>query len=356
MAEDKDSKTEEPTTEKLRKAREDGNVPISQEVKSTAMLLAFLLLIAFVLPTLMEGVGNLMVNYLNRVETIDMTKTALPHEAATMVVAILKILAFAFALFSFFALASNLIQTDGFLYTPKKLKLSFSSLNPISGFKRLFGIRKVALELGKGVVKLVMVGAMASLIVAPQFKHPEVIYGLNVIQVMAQIQDTLVILLFAVVFVMVLVAMADLAYVKWKHKRDLKMTKQEVKDERKNAEGDPRVKNRIRSIRMQRYRERMMSAIEKATVVVTNPTHFAVALHYEMGESGAPTVVAKGIEFLALKIREIAEEHDVPIIENPPLARALYATVEVDQEIPEEHYKAVAEIIGFIMRQKGKMQ
>ncbi|MEK7819601.1 MAG: EscU/YscU/HrcU family type III secretion system export apparatus switch protein, partial [Pseudomonadota bacterium] len=133
------------------------------------------------------------------------------------------------------------------------------------------------------------------------------------------------------------------------------MTKHEVKEEHKQTEGDPQIKARIRRLRVERARQRMMAAVPKATVVVTNPTHYAVALSYEMGTMEAPKLVAKGVDYLALRIREVAEANDVPIIENPPLARALYATVELESEIPVEHYKAVAEIIGFVMRLKGKL-
>jgi flagellar biosynthetic protein FlhB len=134
------------------------------------------------------------------------------------------------------------------------------------------------------------------------------------------------------------------------------MTKQEVKDEHKESEGDPKIKGRIRALRLERHRKRMMANVPKATVVITNPTHYAVALKYEMEEMAAPVLVAKGVDYLAKRIRQIAESHEVPILENPPLARALYAAVEVDQEIPEEHYKAVAEVIGYVMRLKGKFK
>ena len=133
----------------------------------------------------------------------------------------------------------------------------------------------------------------------------------------------------------------------------MRMTKQEVKDENKQSEGDPQVKARIRQIRMERARERMMQGVKDADVVITNPTHFAVALKYDMGDMDAPVCVAKGVDFLALAIRREAEEHEVPIVENPPLARALYDTVELDEEIPAEHFNAVAEVIGYIMRQRG---
>jgi len=166
----------------------------------------------------------------------------------------------------------------------------------------------------------------------------------------------IVMLLLVVVLIMAVMASADLAYQRWSHNEKLKMTKQEVKDEHKESEGDPKIKGRIRALRMERHRKRMMANVPKATVVITNPTHYAIALKYDMESMAAPILVAKGVDYLAKRIRQIAETHDVPIMENPPLARALYAAVEVDQEIPEEHYKAVAEVIGYVMRLKGKFQ
>ena len=143
-------------------------------------------------------------------------------------------------------------------------------------------------------------------------------------------------------------------YQRWSHKQKLKMTKQEVKDEHKEQDGDPKVKGRIRNLRLERHRQRMMTAVSKANVIITNPTHYAVALKYDMDSMAAPVLVGKGVDYLAKRMRQVAEIHEVPIVENPPLARALYATVDIDQEIPQEHYKAVAEVIGFVMRLKGK--
>jgi flagellar biosynthetic protein FlhB len=165
----------------------------------------------------------------------------------------------------------------------------------------------------------------------------------------------IVMVLMFTVITMAILSAVDLVYTRWLHKEKLKMTKQEVKDEHKETEGDPKIKGRIRALRMERHRKRMMTAVPKATVVITNPTHFAVALKYDMDSMAAPLVVAKGADYLAKRIRQVAETHEVPVVENPPLARALYAAVEVDQEIPQEHYKAVAEIIGYVMRLKGKL-
>ena len=166
------------------------------------------------------------------------------------------------------------------------------------------------------------------------------------------IHKAVTLLIFTIVLAVLVIAIADFAYQKYTHLLKLRMTKQEVKEEYKQTEGDPLVKSRIRQIRNERARRRMMENVPKADVVIVNPTHYAVALQYDMATMDAPVVVAKGLDNIALKIREIAEEHDIPIVENPPLARALFASVELDQSIPEEHFKAVAEVIGYVMQLK----
>ena len=169
---------------------------------------------------------------------------------------------------------------------------------------------------------------------------------------MSFIQDIVVLLLFSVDIAVLVIAIADYAYQKYSHLKKLRMTKQEVKDEYKQVEGDPLVKSRIRQVRMERARRRMMDNVPKADVVIVNPTHYAVALEYKMDTMEAPVVLAKGIDNIALRIKAIAEEHEIPVVENPPLARALFASAELDQTIPPEHYKAVAEVIGYVMQLK----
>ena len=173
--------------------------------------------------------------------------------------------------------------------------------------------------------------------------------------ILMQLYEIILLLVVVVIMVMIVVAVIDISYTRYSHNKKLKMTKQEVKDEHKQSEGDPQVKARIRSIRMERFRQNMLKAVETADVVVTNPSHYAVALVYDMEAMDAPKVVAKGLDFLALKFKEIAAEHEVPIVENPPLARALFASAEVDQFIPPEHFKAVAEVIGYVMRLKKQV-
>ncbi|MFP6710417.1 MAG: flagellar type III secretion system protein FlhB [Rhodospirillales bacterium] len=205
------------------------------------------------------------------------------------------------------------------------------------------------------VVKLGIVGTVIFFLVKPMLGDLELLAAFEMEHTLQRIKEIALVILVISVMIMTVIAAVDFVYQKWDHTNKLKMTKQEVKDERKQQDGDPKIKQRIASLRMERHRERMMQAIGKADVIITNPTHFAVALKYDMDTMPAPLLVGKGVDFLALRIREVAEENDIPIVENPPLARALYATVEIDEEIPAEHFHAVAEVIGYVFRLKGKM-
>ena len=185
--------------------------------------------------------------------------------------------------------------------------------------------------------------------------HPDKMIDQDVSVTLSEIHRIIVMIIFVTVLAMVaLMAAADYVYQNWSHREKLKMTKQEIKDEHKESDGDPKVKGRIRNLRVARHRQRMMAAVAKANVVITNPTHYAVALRYDMDSMAAPVVVGKGVDYLAKRMRQVADIHEVPIVENPPLARALYAAVDIDHEIPQEHYKAVAEVIGFGDAPKGK--
>ncbi len=352
MAEDKDSKTEEPTAKRLGKARSEGDVPQSQEVKSFAMLLAGLVVFGTMAPWIASDLAQYLSAFLERPHTIPFEQEGI----RLMVVEVAKTVAFLLALPMATFIAAAIISgiaLNGLLWTPKKLQPNLSQLNPIQGAKRFFSSQTLV-EAAKGVAKIIIVGVLVAFLIVPMFRHPDQVVDQELIITLSEIHWLIILVLFLVVLIMAIIAIADWTYQKWHHKEKLKMTKQEVKDEHKEAEGDPKIKSRIRALRLERHRQRMMAAVPSANVVITNPTHYAVALKYDMDDMHAPLLVAKGVDYLARRIRQIAEEHDVPLVENPPLARALYAAVEVDQEIPPEHYKAVAEIIGYVMQLKGK--
>ncbi|MHB1205355.1 MAG: flagellar biosynthesis protein FlhB [Rhodospirillaceae bacterium] len=352
MSEDKDAKTEQPTGKRLGKARDEGNIPMSQEVKSTAMLVGALIVVGVLSPWVATDLGAYLRGFIERPETIQTDIESIRTLFVSVLWHVGILMAFPMAVLVVMAFVGTTGQV-GLVYTPKKLSFNLGNLSPIAGFKRMFSLNAV-LEMTKGLVKIFVVGGIVSALVIPTMGHPDKIIDQDLGTTLSEIHRLLVMIIFITVLVMTTLAAADYIYQHWSHREKLKMTKQEVKDEHKEQDGDPKVKGRIRSLRIERHRQRMMVAVSKANVIITNPTHFAVALKYDMEAMAAPVVVGKGIDYLAKRMRQVAEIHEVPIIENPPLARALYASVEIDQEIPQEHYKAVAEVIGFVMRLKGK--
>lgn len=252
------------------------------------------------------------------------------------------------------AVIVNLIQLKGFFLSFQILKFDLGRLNPIGGIKGLFSLMAFV-ELFKSIVKLTIVFSVAYSVLWPQ-KDAIARLALGDTQDFLSFTGMLALkLLYRVVGYMFIVSMLDVYYQKWQHKHNLRMTKQEVKEEAKQAEGNPQVKSKIRSIQRSLARQRMLGKVKKATVIITNPTHFAVALRYEQGMQ-APEVIAKGVDFLALKIIDLGRKHGVSIVQNPPLARALYKQVRLDETIPIELYRAVAKILAFIYQQKQRKQ
>ncbi|MHC2315531.1 flagellar biosynthetic protein FlhB [Bradyrhizobium diazoefficiens] len=247
------------------------------------------------------------------------------------------------------AVAGNMLQ-HRLVWSAESLKPKFSKLSPAAGFKRIFG-KQAAANFLKGLGKLIVLGVVMGTILWPERHRMEAMVRLDPAAMLGATTSLTIHLLGAVVAALAIIAIGDyfFQYRSWFQRQ--KMSLQEIKEEFKQSEGDPHIKGKIRQLRQQRAKKRMMAAVPKASVIITNPTHFSVALSYERGMQ-APICVAKGVDNLAFKIREIAREHDIPIVENVPLARALYATVEIDQEIPTEHYHAVAEVIGYVMRLK----
>ena len=352
MSEDKDAKTEQPTAKRLSKARQEGNIPVSTEVKSTAMLLAALVVVGVIAPWVANNLTMFMRTFIEHPDSMRLDSDSLRTMFTSTIWRVAVLMAFPMLVMVIAAVIGTLAQV-GFVYTPKKMAFNLGNLSPISGFKRMFSLTSLV-EAGKGIVKMVIVSVLVGFIVVPAMNHPDKIIDQDLRVTLTEIHHLIVIVLLLVVLVMAALAAADYLYQNWQHKEKLKMSKQEIKDEHKEQDGDPKVKSRIRNLRLERHRTRMMAAVSRASVVITNPTHYAVALEYDMDTMAAPVVTAKGVDFLAKRMRQVAEIHEVPIVENPPLARALYAAVDIDHPIPTEHYKAVAEVIGFVMKLKGK--
>ena len=355
MADEGDSgnKTEDPTGKRLDEALKRGDVVKSQEVSTWFVLAgATLVLMTFsggVSASLTASLRGLIANsYDIRVEG-----PALPLLFQRISIEVLAAVAIPFFLLLLAAIGGNIIQ-HRLVWSFESLSPKFSKISPMAGLKRLFSMQSLA-NFAKGLIKLVVIGTVLIMLMWPERLRMEELGRSDLAALLPLIQALAVKLMGTAVIIMAVVAAADylFQYRQWWERQ--KMSLQEVKDEFKHTEGNPFVKGKIKQIRHTRMRRRIIASLPKASVVITNPTHFAVALQYERGME-APICVAKGVDALALKIREIAGEHSIPIVENPPLARALHATVDIDQAIPKEHYKAVAEVIGYVMKLRRSVQ
>jgi flagellar biosynthetic protein FlhB len=347
MADESDSsdKTEDPTQKRLDEALERGDVAKSQEVNTWFMIAGATL----VLSSFSGSIGSIKMPLRNLIANSWMIHVdgpgllALGQRLEYMLIAALGV---PFLMLVIAAISGNLLQ-HRLVWSGESLKPSFNKISPASGFKRIFG-KQAAANFAKGLFKVIALGSVMSAILWPERHRLESMLTFDPVAIMGIITSLTTKLLGSVVAMLAVVAIADyfFQYRTWFERQ--KMSLQEMKEEFKQSEGDPHIKGRLKQLRQARMKKRMMSAVPKASVIITNPTHYAVALSYERGMA-APICVAKGVDLIALKIREIAKKHDIPIVENVPLARALHATVEIDQEIPVEHYHAVAEVIGYVM-------
>jgi flagellar biosynthetic protein FlhB len=351
--EDDASKTEDPTEKKIQDARRKGQVASSQEIKNWAILLGGTAGLIILAPYIANNVRIISRTFIENPHAIAMDFYHLREVFKTVTVDIGLVLAPLFLILVILAIASNVGQI-GLLWSTEKIKPEYKKISILAGVKRLFSSRTLV-EFLKGIAKLVIVSVVAFGLALPLLFDIKMISQIDIIYTLDRIHTIAIYLTSGTVAVMTVVAILDLVYQKSKHAKEMRMSLQEVKDEHKQSDGDPQVKARIRQIRAERSQNRMMASVPDADVVITNPTHYSIALEYKMEHMAAPKLVAKGVDHLAFRIREIAEENDIPIVENAPLARALYAAVEIDQEIPSEHFNAVAEVIGFVMRMRGKL-
>lgn len=350
-APEQSSKTEDPSEKKLRDAHEKGDVAKSQEVNTWFILSGSALVFALLAVPTGQGLSSSLANLLGNAEKYEIGGSALSAFWSELAGNILMVALLPSIVLMGCAIAANLVQHAPLLslepITPKLSKIS-----PVQGFKRLFS-KEALVNFAKGLVKIGIISAVLWFVLAPEVNRAESMLFVDPSLILADFMALSMKIFGAVLAIITVVAIADFVYQRQRWWNRQKMTIQETREEYKQQEGDPTIKGRIRQIRYERSRRRMMAAVPEATVVITNPTHFAVALKYDRS-MGAPQCVAKGMDAIALRIRALAEEHDVPIVENPPLARALFASVDIDETIPAEHFKAVAEVIGFVMRLKGR--
>ncbi|OPH83504.1 flagellar biosynthesis protein FlhB [Nitrobacter vulgaris] len=348
MADESDDteKTEDPTQKRLDDALERGDVAKSQEINTWFVIAGATLVLSTFAGSIGDGfqtpLRNLIANSW-QIRTDGPGLLALTEQIGYRLAAVLGI---PLLLLMMAAVAGNVIQ-HRFVWSGESLKPKLSKISVVSGAKRIFG-KQAAANFAKGLFKLIALGAVMTAVLWPERSRLDAMVRLDPDALLGITKSLTLQLLGAVVVMLALVAIADylFQYRQWFERQ--KMSLREMKEEFKQSEGDPHIKARIRQLRHVRMKKRMMAAVPKASVIITNPTHYSVALSYERGMS-APVCVAKGVDNIALKIREIAREHDIPVVENVPLARALYAVVEIDDEIPAEHYHAVAEIIGYVM-------
>ena len=352
-------KTEEPTGKKLEDARKEGQVAKSQEFASSLTLMAMFLLIRIWISHTGTQLMDSFRGYYGRMEYfVDLpSHTNFVEQYASLVsialgnilITILPFLLAGFAV-SFIA---DLVQVK-WKPTSKPLKPKFSKLNPINGVKRIFSLQKIV-ELIKSILKIAVIAIIVYNDLKKQWGLLFALYDMPMMQGVLLAGQILVDIGVKISAVFLVIAFADFAFQKWKFHQDMKMTKQEVKDEYKSTEGDPQIKGKIKQKMMEASRRRMMQNLPKADVVITNPTHYAVALRYDKEIAEAPFVVAKGADYMAQKIKDAAKEYHIEIMENKPLARALYANVEVGEEIPEELYVVVAEVLAAVYRATGRV-
>ncbi len=349
-------KTEDATSKKLEDVRKEGNVAKSTEVVTAATLLTLFLCLKIGIGVVgnrllssFERFYPLIPRYVNDGITTKEFRTLFVSYAIEFGISVAPFFITGFVA----AILANALQFK-FQITAKPLQPKFNKINPVNGFKRIFSANTLV-ELLKSLIKIAMISYLAYGVLTNHIDDVYLLYDMSILQGINLMFDIIMELGIRICILFILLGAADLFYQRWKFKEDNKMTKQEVKDEFKNSEGDPNVKSQQKQRMQQASQRRMMAAVPEADVVITNPTHFAVALSYESGKGQAPVVVAKGSDFVAAKIKDIAKENDVAIVENKPLARMLYYNVDLDEEIPPELYQAVAEVLAYVYQLKAKV-
>lgn len=350
MAENDQEKTEQASSRRKEQARQEGNFAISKELSTFFMILAGLMILYFSGLWMAMGVAELMKKSFHIVRS-ELTVKDVSDLFGTISYKFFLIIAPILAIPVFGAI-SYAIQS-GFAFTGKPLTPDISKIDPLSGFKKLFSLNSIA-ELVKSLLKVSILTYVVYVNVAKEWNSLPFLMNMEVAGSAAYMGKVTITIMSKTLWVLALIAVIDYGYQKWNYEKGLRMSKEELKEEHKEMEGDPAVKARIKSIQREMARKRMMQDVPTADVVVTNPTHLAVAIKYDRSKGNAPIVVAKGAGYIAQKIRELAKNSKVPVIENKPLARSLFKHVEVGKEIPVTLYKAVAEILAYVYKLKSK--
>ncbi len=353
MAEESSSggeKTEAPSTKRREDFRKKGQVAQSKEVQTASLFTIILIFWLFYLPTFWKGLTSLLFSIWQSAGEYTITSSSTIHLAVFLLKETGLLLAPLFILVLIIGFFSSVFQF-GWLLTPTPLMPDFSKLDPIKGFGRFFS-KKSMIEVIKSILKVVLVGYIAYSTVFNNFDQALILTDTSIGTILSFLGKTAGLILAKVCAVLILIAFLDFLFVKWEMEEKMKMTKQELKEESKESEGDPHLKAQIRSIQQEMARKRMMADVPSADVIVTNPTHISVAIRYDSEEMESPVVVAKGADFIAMRIREIGRQHEIPLIENPPVARLLHE-VDIGKSIPEDLFKVIAEILAHVYSLKG---
>ena len=356
MADDNDDgqeKTLEASARRLQQAREEGNVAVSREGAAAGICIVALLAIVLLGNSTAGRIGEILLPMLDQPAAfLNATPQGWQAAGEAVMTALALALLPCFALLIVGAVLPHLLQ-NAVTFSTARLAPKLSHLSPVSGFKRMFGSQAL-FEFAKNLVKMAAIGLGCFVIARPFYEQSVGLVSAQLEILPSLLRDALGSLLLVATLVAVVVAGVDVPYQHWAHRRRLRMSFQEMREELRTTEGNPHMKMRQRQWRKRSAQRRMMSAVPSATVIVTNPTHYAVALRYERGKDSAPVVVAKGVDNIALRIRQIASEHNVSIMENPPLARVLHQSVEIGDAIPREHFETVAKIIGLVWARTGR--
>ena len=353
-SEDDSSKTEEPTHKKLEEARKKGQTFSSREINHFFMMLA----LAFFLMSMAPGLGRDMIRLLGPFVT---QPDQFPMDSSAGFMTVIRRVVWgallALSLLFLASIASAIapaVVQNKWVFSTESIKPKFNKLSPLAGFKRLFGL-KALVEFAKNLLKVGVVGAIVFYVLAPYKERLYILSSLPKAEMLVFAQEMAGRMMVAVLIMLFLLSIADYLWQRFSFMKSMRMTKQELKEEYKQQEGDPHIKGKLKAIRREKARQRMMANVPKADVIITNPTHYAVALQYDAATMPAPVLLAKGADDVAARIRDLASSHRIPIVRNPPLARVLYDTTDIEEEIPIEHYAAVAKVIGYVYKLKGKV-
>lgn len=344
---EQDDRTEEPTQHKLDEARKKGDIVFSPEVGAALSLFAATFVLAYLSGPIASSLGRVFTAFIAAPQDFATDAEGLRSLGLTLSLRVFAVLGLAALGFILAGVAARYVQ-DRPTFTSEKMKPQIEKIDPVKGFQRTFGKQAFA-NFWKGVAKLAIVGSAMAWALWPDDSEIAELPRLEVAALLPFAQERAVSLMMSLACAAAAIALIDYVFARQSFMKRMRMSRREIRDELKQSEGDPQIRMRIRQLRTERARRRMMANVPQASVVITNPTHYAVALRYD-DETPAPLCVAKGVDEVAARIREVAEEHDVPIVEDPPLARALFASADIDAPIPREHYEAVAKVIGFVLR------